>query len=161
MAKEKESAAQFYDRHMQRMAISMFLLAILFGISAVKFWIEGEIYQLLGRVQLVGAALVILILLPTFLKKMRMRGVWKSACAQGDGFILAAFKKAASNAFSATFITLLIALKVSESYLANLPTSFFISVVLFVSLGVCSVSFLFAIREPKEDFDDFESEDVQ
>jgi len=151
----KESPAQIVDRLLQRTAIGVSLLTISYSMAAAMYVIsDQEIVGLMDRLQFVPSILVLLIVFPAFVKFARLRYRQKSECAEADGYLVEMFKRASAMAFSLTFIFLIILELVTEKYLTDLPTPFFINATLAFSLSVLSIAFFRLAHSDGDDGDD-------
>ena len=156
-----ESPAQIVERLLQRTAIGVSLLTISYAMAAAMYVINDQgIVDFMDRLQLVPSILVLLIVFPAFVRFARLRYRQKRECAEADGYLVEMFKRASAMAFSLTFIFLIILELVTEKYLTDLPTPFFINATLAFSLGVLSVGFFRLARDDGDDEsdDDFDTE---
>lgn len=152
-----QSPAQMVDRLLQRTAIGVSLLTISYAMAAAMYVIDDQgIVDFMDRLQLVPSILVLLIVFPAFVKFARLRYRQKSECAEADGYLVEMFKRASAMAFSLTFIFLIILELVTEKYLTDLPTPFFINATLAFSLSVLSIAFFRLAHGDGDDGDDDE-----
>jgi hypothetical protein len=89
--------------------------------------------------------------LPGFVKSVRLRKEYGEACREPEGFIKEMFNKAAGKSFQFTFIFLIFLEMISRSYLAHLPTAFFLKLVIAVTLAIFSLTFFFLNRSDSDE----------
>lgn len=154
---KNETGAQLYDRFQHRSAISMFMLALAYVIDVARAFVADDLSSLLRVPQLALAILLVLNLLPVVLKVKWVKYKRHPGCNDPDGFVANAFKEASVRGFATGFIALLIVGQASKTYLAHWSTITFVNAVLALMLGVVSISFLMATREP-ETADEFDVE---
>ncbi len=154
----KESPAELIDRFLQRTAIGVFMLALSYVMSAAEYLVSDEVAGHIDRLQLLLSALIIVVVLPAFLKYLKLKTNKDKECPDTSGYVMEMFKRAGIKAFSLTFIFLIAVNWVAEKYLTRLPAPFFINATLAFTLGVFSISFYFLLRgdddeDPDDDFD--------
>ena len=66
--------------------------------------------------------------------------------AEPEGFVIEMFDKATGKSFQFTFLFLIALEFVSGNYLTDLPTEFFIKLIISVTLAIFSLSFFFLNR---------------
>ena len=98
--------------------------------------------------------LVLVILLPVFIRFVRLRANKDCDWSQPGGYVAEIFGKACVRAFSATFVLLIVLQVVADKYFAALPTAFFLSVILALSLGVLGLTFFYLVRSDEDELDD-------
>ena len=118
----KESPAQTVDRILQRTAIGVFLLSLAYSMSAAMYLVSEEAAGYMDRVQLALGILIVLIVLPAFLKFLRLKFRRGSDSPESDGYVAEMFKRAGSKAFSLTFILLIVLELAARKYLPPHPT---------------------------------------
>ena len=159
-AARRESPAQIIDRLLQRTAIGVSLMTIAYAMSATMYVIDDEgVVDLIDTLQLILGILVLLVLLPAFVKYVRLYYRQKGECPEVDGYLVEMFRRASAMAFSLTFVFMVILEKVTEKHLTELPTPFFIDTILAFSLGVLSIAFFRVVRSDRDDEvdDDFDT----
>ena len=158
-AAEQVQPAQIIDSFMQRTALGGFLLALAYAMSAAMLVTSPEVAEVLDNLQLGLGILVILVVFPAFLRIVKLRRRSGSDCEETDGYIVAMFKKASTNAFSLTFVFLIIMQVVTEKIQTGLPASFFVDIILAFTLGVFSITFFMLVRSDSDETeDDFDTE---
>ena len=158
-AAEQVQPAQIIDSFMQRTALGGFLLALAYAMSAAMLVTSPEVAEVLDNLQLGLGILVILVVFPAFLRIVKLRRRSGSDCEETDGYIVAMFKKASTNAFSLTFVFLIIMQVVTEKIQTGLPASFFVDIILAFTLGVFSITFFMLVRSVSDETeDDFDTE---
>ena len=158
-AAEQVQPAQIVDSFMQRTALGGFLLALAYAMSAAMLVTSPEVAEVLDNLQLGLGILVILVVFPAFLRIVKLRRRSGSDCEETDGYIVAMFKKASTNAFSLTFVFLIIMQVVTEKIQTGLPASFFVDIILAFTLGVFSITFFMLVRSDSDETeDDFDTE---
>ena len=154
-----ESTAQFVDKFLHRTAIGVLLMAFAYVTSSAMYLVSEEVAATLDVVELLLALLAVAAVLPVFIKYVRLRSNRQCDQSESDGYMADVLKKACVKAFSFTFVFLIILEPTSEKYLTELPTDFFINVILAFTLGVFSLTFFSLIRSDHDEFeDDFDSE---
>ena len=131
------------DRMMQRIALGVFLIAIAYAISASKFFVNEKTADILDISSQVLGVIIIVLVLPAFLKLVNMKRKNREACSEPEGFVTEVFDKATGKSFQFTFLFLIALEFVSGNYLTNLPTEFFIKLIISVTLAIFSLSFFF------------------
>ena len=153
-----ESSAQFIDKFLHRTAIGTLLMTCAYAVSSAMYLVSEELVATLDVVELLLALSAVVVVLPVFIQYVRLRYRQQCSHAESDGYMAEVLKKACMKAFSLTFVFLILLEPTTEKYLTELPTDFFINVILAFSLGVFSLTFLALIQsdgdELEDDFDD-------
>ena len=102
--------------------------------------------------------LAIIVVLPQFVKLIRLMARMRSGQCEPEGFVVDVYKRAAERAFAFTFIFLLFMDFMIGRFWTELPADFVIEVVIAVSLALFSLSFFLFNRDDGEDEDDFETD---
>ncbi|MEE8295146.1 MAG: hypothetical protein V3R64_05500 [Sphingomonadales bacterium] len=144
--KKKLSFAEQIDKMMQRIALGTFLVAVAYAIVTAKFIVTEETGDVLNIIAKVLGVLIIVLILPTFIKFVNMRRKNREGCREPEGFVIEMFNKATGKAFQFTFLFLIFFELVSKFYLTHLPGEFFIKVIVSVTLGIFSITFFFLNR---------------
>lgn len=155
---KKETGAQLYDRFLNRTAVSLIMLAVIYALDASRSFAGDDMSVITKRTGGILGILIVLNLLPVTAKLAWFKVKRKPGCNDPDGFTATTFKEAAVRGFATGFIAMLVALELSKSFLADWSATTFLNIVLVLMLSVVSVSFLLANREidPDDDFgDDF------
>ena len=158
MTKQKPiSVVEQIDKMHQRIAIGVFLVAIAYATSVIRFLVNEETSELLDIFSKVLGIVIIILVLPAFLKLMNMRRKNKGACKEPEGFVIEMFNKATSMAFQFTFLFLVVLEIISKNILAHLPGEFVIKLIITVTLAIFSLTFFFLNRagDTEETEDDF------
>lgn len=157
---KKETGAQLYDRFLNRTAISMIMLAVVYALDASRAFTADDVASLMKRAEGILGIILMINLLPVMVKLMWFKFKRMPGCNDPDGFVANTFKEAAVRAFTTGFIAMIVALKLSEQILADWSATIILNIILALMLSVLSISFLVANREPELD-DDFDDGDVQ
>ncbi len=155
----KEPVAQFYDRFLGRVAIGLFLVAMGLGIDGLGYFVEPDVAAMLkyGRT---GLSVVLMILvLPVFLKLLFLRFNNKEACQEPESFVTEVYKHASVHGFSVVMLMLIAFQVVLGPESDALPTEFYIKSIL--ATGFLAVSISFFIQMYRSEDDDFVSEDEE
>lgn len=150
-----ETTAQFVDRFLKRIALSVSILALSYGSGALSHIVGGEARDILLMVKDPLGLLAALIVLPMFIKMMVK--VIRSGKASGDtssGYVAEIYGKSAGNGFAAGFIFLIFTEPMSDGWLAHLPPSFFVQAAIAVLLGSLGISFFILNRDTGDEMDD-------
>jgi len=156
------SVAEQIDRIMQKTALGVFLVAVAYAVSVFEFFVSENVADGLNYLSKVLAIIIIVLVLPGFLKAVSLRRRYGKACREPEGFVIAMFNKAAGKAFQFTFIFLIALEIVNGDALAHLPGEFFIKLIISVTLAIFSLIFFFLSRpgvdeEVDDEFDTGES----
>lgn len=143
---KKPSFPEQIDKMMQRVALGTFLVAVAYAIITAKFLVAEETGEILNIIAKVLGVLIIVLILPGFVKFVNMRRKNREACREPEGFVIEMFNKATGKAFQFTFLFLIFFEIVSKNYLTHLPGEFFIKVIVSVTLGIFSITFFFLNR---------------
>lgn len=158
MNRQKQvSIAEQIDRMHQKIAVGVFLVAIVYAISAAQFLISEETKGILDIISKILGITILFLVLPAFLKLMNMRRKNKGACKEPEGFVIEMFNKASGKAFQFTFLFLVALEIISKNVLANLPGEFLIKLIISVTLAIFSLTFFFLnhdgdVGETEDDF---------
>lgn len=144
--KKKASVAEQIDKMMQRVALGTFLVAVAYAIVTAKFLVTEETGDVLNIIARVLGVLIIVLILPGFIKFVNLKRKNREACREPEGFVIEMFNKATGKAFQFTFLFLIFFEFLSKSYLTHLPGEFFIKVTVSVTLGIFSITFFFLNR---------------
>jgi uncharacterized membrane protein len=160
---EKKSPAQMIDAFLRRTALCVGIVAILYAVQAYEQVAPEALAGYLDKLAMALSALVIILMLPSFL---RFRGYRRSkACsrAEADSYIADRFKLAAHHAFTTTFISLVglqLVIRQLEKRDIHLSSEFFIDASLAISLGAFALFFYRLVRdEDGEDDDAYDDEE--
>lgn len=154
---DDHSRAEFIDRFMHRTAIGVLLIALAYASSAMAPFLSEAAGSYLDNLELGLRVLAVIIILPQFIKMIRLRARQPENC-ETDGFVVDVYKRAASMAFALTFVTLVVMQALAGRELADLSAAFYINSTLAISLGVFSITFLrLAHAGDGEDDDDFDT----
>ena len=143
---QKVSVAEQIDRMHQRIAMGVFLVAIAYAISAIRFFVSEEVIGVLDIFSKILGITILILVLPAFLKFVNMRRKNRGACKEPEGFVIEMFNQATGKAFQFTFLFLVALEIISKNYLAHLPGEFFIKLIISVTLAIFSLSFFFLNR---------------
>ena len=143
---QKVSVAEQIDRMHQRIAMGVFLVAIAYAISAIRFFVSEEVIGVLDLFSKILGITILILVLPAFLKFVNMRRKNRGACKEPEGFVIEMFNQATGKAFQFTFLFLVALEIISKNYLAHLPGEFFIKLIISVTLAIFSLSFFFLNR---------------
>lgn len=147
MSKQKKvSVVEQIDRMHQKIAMGVFLVAIAYAISAIRFFVSEEVIGVLDIFSKILGITILILVLPAFLKFVNMRRKNRGACKEPEGFVIEMFNQATGKAFQFTFLFLVALEIISKNYLAHLPGEFFIKLIISVTLAIFSLSFFFLNR---------------
>ncbi len=160
MTKSKKiSVAEQVDSMMQRVALGVFLVSIAYAISAIRFFVSQESVEMLDIASRALGVLIIILVLPGFIKFMILKRNNRQACKEPEGFVVEMFNKATGKAFQFTFLFLVAFEFVNDDFIAGLPSEFVIKLILAVTLAIFSLTFfaLSRVDEHPEHEDEFNS----
>ena len=149
--KKTISAAQMVDSFLRRVVLGVFIVALKYGASALEEVSNEPLAGYLDTGQLISSIIVVLIVLPAFIKFFRTRTLPECQRGETDSYIAEMVKQSALHAFSGTFV-FLIALEVLVKKITfTAPVSFYLDIVLFAALTIFSISFYLLVRDDGED----------
>lgn len=153
---KKETGAQLYDRFLNRTALSLIMLAVIYALDVSRSFAGDDMAAIIKRTGGILGILIVVNLLPVTIKLAWFKFKRKPGCNDPDGFTATTFKEASVRGFATGFIAMLFALELSKGFLADWSATMFLDIILALMLSVVSVSFLLANREtdPDDDFDD-------
>lgn len=151
-----DSPARVAETMMQRSAIAMGMVTMAYALSVTMQLVDGPVVRYLDWIQMALGLGVLVVVLPTFIKYSRLKTRLKDTCREADSFMANAFNQAARKAFSLTFVFMVVLQMLTRRHFTDLPTDFFINVILTFSLGVFSLTFFFLVRDNHDENDDFE-----
>ena len=154
---EKASVAEKIDQMMQRVALGVFLVAVAYAISTLKYFVGAQTSAILDNVSMVLGVVILLLVFPKFVKFVILKRKNREACREPEGFVVDMFNQATGKAFQFTFLFLIALEFASKSLLAELPGEFFVKATITFSLAFFSLSFFFLNRAKNdgESDDDF------
>jgi len=155
---KKESPAIIIDRFFQRLAIGMFILGLMYAISAANYVVEGDLKQTLSLIKRGLSFAVIIIVLPQLWKLMRLSGSDRAKCFQPDSYIVEMYKHASTMAFALTFVALIILNELSQGYFTAMPTAFFFDTALWLTVDIFALTFFISTLASDGDEMDMEDE---
>lgn len=155
--KAQEPMAQLYDRFLHRSAIGMFLLALLFAVTAFEQSGVGEVPSVLKYAEKAIAILIIVFVGPVTFQVYRRKRSFVSTCEEPEGFLTSAFQRAAMRAFTGCFILLIVLNVLLEKETVDWPAAVIVPALLAFNLGAASLSFF--LDNLGDDDDDFAEED--
>ncbi|MBO6505017.1 MAG: hypothetical protein JJ850_16515 [Kordiimonadaceae bacterium] len=155
--KAPEPMAQLYDRFLNRSAIGMFLLALLFALTAFEQSAAGELPGALKYAEKAIAILIIILVGPITFQVYRRKRSFVSTCDEPEGFLTSSFQKAAMRAFTGSFILLIVLNVLLEKEAVDWPAAVIVPALLAFNLGVASLSFF--LDNLEDDEDDFAEEE--
>lgn len=154
-AKEQEPMAQLYDRFLNRCAISMFLLALLFAYSAAEQLLGSELPAFLMYGEKAVAILILVLCGPVTVKVYMRKRSFVSTCDEPEGFLTAAFQKAAMRTFTGSFVLLMVIYVLLDKAVVDWPAGVLVSGLLAFNMIVASGSFFFdSFADSDDDFDE-------
>ncbi len=157
MFNNNEPLAQFYDRFLGRVAIGLFIVAMGLGIDGIGYFVEPDVAAMLKYVRTALAIVLMILVLPVFLKLLFLRFRNKKDCQEPESFVTEVYKHASVHGFSVVMLMLIAAQVVLGLESDALPTEFYIKTIL--ATGFLAVSISFFIQMYKSEDDDFASED--
>lgn len=153
-----ETMAQFVDRFLQVITLGVFVLAFSYLVGVSQHFVSEEMRHTLNFVKTGLAFLGSAIVLPSFIKFVRMKINCGSGFAAEGGYVVEVYRKACEYAFSFTFVLLIFLEPIALGFLTEVPAALYIQVALSVSLLSLSVSFFLMSRGGDELEDEFEEE---
>lgn len=146
--KPELSTAEIADRHSRLIALVMLLMAVYFGTSAAGFVVGQEAARYLDMVGVATAVLGMGLLLPImFWKILKLPKEDRPLYFSSDGYVAQTLAQAKNLSWVSTFVLLMFIDPLTKEALQDLPTSFFLKVVLAAMLGVFGGAFFFLNRE--------------
>ena len=145
------SIAQLAERFLHRTALGVLLMALAYALAAAMYLVSEPLEQRLDLVQLVLAMAAVIVVLPGFVRMLRVRMARGTDCADADSYIGEQFRKACVMAFSITFVVLAVAGPVSRQLPSDLPPDFYIQSVLALSLGAFSATFFVSLWRDRDE----------
>ena len=152
--KKTQNAAQIVDHFIQRTAIGVTLIALQYGASTAAYLMDDTAQRWIGRGSLALSILIIILVLPAFLRYFQLRKRNRAGCRGAESYMLDTFRQAGLWAFSFTFILLQILMIITEKGGIDLPAAFFVKLALTGATGSLGLSFFFMTRGGDEN-DDF------
>jgi len=140
------SIAEQIDNMMQKVALGTFLVAVAYAIITAKFLVTEETGDVLNIIARILGVLIIVLVLPGFIKFVNLKRKNREACREPEGFVVEMFNKATGKAFQFTFLFLIFFEIISKNFLTDLPGEFFIKVIISLTLAIFSVTFFFLNR---------------
>ena len=156
MAERQENAAQFYDRFLKFVALGSFVLALPYGVGAIRHFVSPEMKEYLEIAKMVFAVSGAAIVFPYFVKFMRLKKKCVGNYEAQSGFIMEVYRKATEYAFSSTFILLIFMEPVAGEFLTDVPAVLYVHFALTVALLTLSGSFFFMSRGDDDLDDEFD-----
>lgn len=157
MSEEKvtEPMAQLYDRFLNRSAIGMFLVALLFALSAGEQLLGDEMPTVLSYAEKALAFLIIILVAPVTFKVYWRKKTLLGTCDEPEGYLTASFQKAAMRAFTASFLVMLTLYVLYDKQVIDWSAAAVVPALLAFNMLVASGSFLFDnLSGDEDDFDD-------
>ena len=148
------SVVEQIDKMHQRIALGVFLVSVAYALSVIRFLVNEKTSGMLDTASQVVGVFVIILVLPAFVKFLRIRRDNRAACAEPEGFVIEMFNRATGRAFQFTFLFLIVLEIVSKNLLSHLPGEFFIKLIISVTLAIFSLTFFFLNRVDDNE-DDF------
>ncbi len=145
------SLAQAADNLLSRTALGVLLLAVANAGSALAFFVGDDASLLLDRARLALAVVMVAIVLPPVLRFARLRRQCVAQLSECDSYLSQVFSQASVFAFSVTFVLTVALEATADKFFADLPTAFFLNVILAVSLFVLGGAFFYRIRRDASD----------
>ncbi len=153
--KDAEPMAQLYDRFLNRSAVGMFLVALMFAYSAVEQVLGGNLPLFLNYAEKMLAILVVIVVAPVTFKVYWRKRSLLGSCSEPEGFLTTIFQKAATRAFTGGFLALMVLYVLFEKQMVSWPAAVLVPALLAFNLMVASVSFfLDNLSDDESDFDD-------
>jgi len=152
--KKPVNPAQVVDQFMQRLAVGVGLLSLKHAGNAAQYLVSDTVRHWIGWGNTALSVLIVLILFPAFLRYVRLRRSGTEVCIKSDGYLSHMFKEATTHAFSATFITLIALVLITQKILQDMPAAFFLNIAVAVCIGSLAVSYFFLTRDTDDEDDD-------
>ena len=156
--RSKISTAEFTENFQRSIAIAMLLMSFAYVSSAAEYIVSEQTGYILDKFEMGIAIIVMLIILPKFLLSVgKLSKGQRRSCFEAEGYVAHMFKRACAKAFEFTFIVLIAMDVISGKYLTDLPSDFFIKIVLAISMAIFALTFFYFNRGENEDEFDEES----
>jgi hypothetical protein len=154
--------AQLAENFLQRTALGVLLMALAYALAAAIYLVNDTLAQPMEWVKSglsVGAALIVL---PGFVRMLRLRMHWDCDLAEAESYIGGVFRTACVAGFCAAFVLMTLSGPLAERMPTQLPMDFYLQSILALSLGAFGVSFFAALwRDRDGEPDDFEHDAVE
>lgn len=139
--------AEAEDRNLQLIGWGILALALKFVADAAVHLVDERWATTLDRAAIGLALGSVLLILPVLAWKFRHAGARRAAT--GDGFVASMLRESQAGAMNAALLAL-VALEVASKRLVELPSEFFLQLVLAVLLGTFAIKFLVLSRASTE-----------
>lgn len=145
------SEAELADRTVQLVALSLFIVALLFVLSIVEFFADDSVANLIDWASKIMAVSVIALMVGLFALKFRsMPQSQRRQYLAEDGFLQIGFQRAMAKSWMLSFVALVMLQALDQlvlERLPELPLKLFIQAILAIMLGVFSIAFFFITRQ--------------
>ena len=116
------SPADSADRFLQLIVFSMFLMAILFGLSVAGHFVTEPVSAVLDGLQVAVAVTVIVLVLGAIIwKTRRLPASMRTRSELMEGFLQGAFQRALAKSWGITFVVLALSQALDNLVLSRLP----------------------------------------
>ncbi|GHF24342.1 hypothetical protein GCM10017044_18710 [Kordiimonas sediminis] len=154
---KKINLPEFQEQFLTRTAIGVFIVALSYGLGIGQHFADAATTAYLSTAKTVLSVLVLLLLLPSFLRLLWLRYNHRAEFNSTESYIAAVAKNAGMMTFSLTFVFLIALEAASQSYLPQLqldmPPSLYLKAVLCFSLLVFSLTFFIEARKANSEDD--------
>ncbi len=149
-----ESILEVADRLLLRMTIGMGFLSVAHALSAATYVVTDVVAGYLDNLATLLSVLLAIVVFPVLIKFSRFRKEEQCDSSGAESYISEVFTRASVKAFAITFIFVMVLEPVSERYFTDLPTVFFLNLILSLALGALCLTFFYLIRNDTDDFDE-------
>ncbi len=158
MSKKKpEPIAEVLDKFMHAVAIALLLFSLKFATSAAMHFADGSLLNILDWTEIVLTGLAVIILIPAGFRFKLLKYKPEHRFFEPNGYVIDIFRRSFEKGFSITFLMLVILDVATKRHFTEIPTAFFIEIILVVMLGSFGIAFfLLSHRADTDLFDDGE-----
>ncbi len=146
--------AQVVDTFMQRSAIGLLLIALKFAVTAGAHFLPEVAEDVVDITALLLSIAAVFVILPSCGRYLAGRKADRTCFANVESYLAEMFREAAMRAFSATFVLLIGLHIVTDLASPDLPTVFFLDLIIAVMTGAAAISYFILVRGDQDDADD-------
>jgi len=150
---QQENPAQFADRLLKFTTLGIFILSFSYASGAAQFFVSAAAAEYFKVAKTVFALLGAGVVLPFFIKFVRMKKTCRASSAELNGYIIEVYRKSCEYSFAVTLVFLILFEPVAANFLVNLPLAFFVYTTLMVMILSLSISFFLMSRDDDGELD--------
>jgi len=155
----RNSEAELADRTVQIVALSLFIVAVLFVLQIVEYFVDDPLANLIDwTTRFLAVGIVALTVGMLALKFRGMSRVQRREYLSEDGFLQIGFQRAMAKSWMLSFVVLVVLQSLDRLVLEplpELPLKLVIQAILAIMLGIFSIAFLLLTRsEPDTDWEE-------